>query len=55
MMETGTSAERIRDYLSDESRIITADPETVSAVHFPENEADIINILKSASQRKIKI
>ena len=45
----------IARYISDESNAITARPESVSAVYFPESEEDIIEAVKVASNGKLRI
>ncbi len=49
VMEIRTNAQDTQDYLTDESNIHHASPENVQAVYFPENEDDVIGILKEAS------
>ncbi len=47
--------EEILDYLTDEANIHHAPADSVSAVYFPKNEEDIIQIMKDASSSKTRI
>lgn len=49
------SSDAIGSYLSDESIAITAKPESISAVYFPESEEDIVEAVKAATKEKITI
>jgi D-lactate dehydrogenase (cytochrome) len=49
---TGAAISR---YISDESNAISARPESVSAVYFPESEEEIIEAVKASSKEKITI
>ena len=46
-----TSPDEIQNYLSDASNL----KGTCDAVYFPENEADVCQILKEANEKKIKV
>ncbi len=54
-MEIRTNARDTQNYLTDESNIHHAPPENIRAVYFPENEDDIIGILKEAGSSNSRV